>query len=163
MFVFGITAPPPHPPQWTWASLFARIPSHTQRRTTVSRTPSGRVISPSQIPLSDNAHNRQISMPPAGFEPTISASECPQTYTLDGAATATSFNLFYLQELSNTLFFILGIHTCRKQKGPNKNIKFTCTKFRSLALLSAYKIQNSLQKLLAQCLLDQSHHNFINV
>jgi hypothetical protein len=30
---------------------------------------------------------RQTSMPPVGFEPTISASARPQTYALDGAAT----------------------------------------------------------------------------
>ena len=28
-------------------------------------------------------------MPPAGFEPTISADERPQTYALDGAASGT--------------------------------------------------------------------------
>jgi len=28
-------------------------------------------------------------MPPAGFEPTISAGERPQTHVLDGAATGT--------------------------------------------------------------------------
>ena len=32
-------------------------------------------------------HHRQISMPPVGFEPTISASEPPQTYVLDRATT----------------------------------------------------------------------------
>jgi len=30
-------------------------------------------------------------MPPAGFKPTISAGERPQTYALDGATTATGF------------------------------------------------------------------------
>jgi len=28
-------------------------------------------------------------MPPVGFEPTISAGELPQTYSLDGAAAGT--------------------------------------------------------------------------
>jgi len=39
---------------------------------------SGRVISTSQRPLPDNnnnTHNRQTSIPPVGFEPTISAGE----------------------------------------------------------------------------------------
>ena len=31
----------------------------------------------------------QTSMPPAGFQPTIPASEWPQTHALDGAATGT--------------------------------------------------------------------------
>ena len=30
-------------------------------------------------------------MPPVGFEPTIAASEGPQTYALDRAAAATGF------------------------------------------------------------------------
>jgi hypothetical protein len=34
-----------------------------------------------------NIHNRQISMTPAGFEPTISAGDRLQTYALDRAAT----------------------------------------------------------------------------
>ena len=34
-----------------------------------------------------NTHNRQTSMPPVGFEPTISAGERPKTYVLDRAAT----------------------------------------------------------------------------
>ena len=36
-----------------------------------------------------NTHNRQTSMPPVGFEPTISAGERPKTYALDRAATGT--------------------------------------------------------------------------
>ena len=36
-----------------------------------------------------NTHKRQTSMPPVGFEPTIPASERPQTYALDRAATET--------------------------------------------------------------------------
>ena len=34
-----------------------------------------------------NTHNRQTSMPSAGFEPAIPTSERPQTQTLDRAAT----------------------------------------------------------------------------
>ena len=33
-------------------------------------------------------------MPPVGFEPTISAGERPQTYTLDRAATGTGWSVF---------------------------------------------------------------------
>jgi hypothetical protein len=39
--------------------------------------PSGRVISSLQRPSPDNTHNRQTSMPPVGFEPTIAAGERP--------------------------------------------------------------------------------------
>jgi len=34
-------------------------------------------------------HKRQTTMPPAGFEPTISAGERPQTYNLDCTVTGT--------------------------------------------------------------------------
>jgi hypothetical protein len=34
-----------------------------------------------------NTYKRQTSMPLAGFKPTVSASEWPQTHTLDRAAT----------------------------------------------------------------------------
>jgi hypothetical protein len=35
-----------------------------------------------------NIHNRQIPMPPAGYEPTIPAIERTQTHALDGQTTA---------------------------------------------------------------------------
>jgi hypothetical protein len=44
-------------------------------------------------------------MPPAGFEPTISAGERPQTYTLDRATNGTGVNLFY-SRFSVVIFFI---------------------------------------------------------
>ena len=40
-------------------------------------------------PLTDNTHSRQTSMPPVGFELTISVGERPQTYALDRAAPVT--------------------------------------------------------------------------
>jgi len=49
---------------------------------------TGGVKSSSQRPLPDNTqHSRQTSMPLVGFEPTISAGEWLQTYTLDCPAT----------------------------------------------------------------------------
>ena len=41
-----------------------------------------------------SAHNRQASMPLAGLEPTIPASERPQTYALDRAATDISQTVY---------------------------------------------------------------------
>ena len=59
-------------------------------------------------PLPDNTHNRQTSMPPVGFEPTISAREQPQTYALDRAATGTGpYILYYLNNLTNIIQFQL--------------------------------------------------------
>ena len=47
-------------------------------------------IDPSQRSLAeDTQQSKQTSMPPVGFEPTISASEEPQTYALDHAPTGT--------------------------------------------------------------------------
>ena len=51
---------------------------------------SGRVISSPQRTLPDKTqHSQETSMPPVGFEPTISAGERLQTYALDRAATGT--------------------------------------------------------------------------
>jgi len=55
---------------------------------------SGRVISPSQRPLSETTYNirkRQTSIPPAGFEPAIPASERSQTHAFDRPDTGIDF------------------------------------------------------------------------
>ena len=77
------------------ASLFLRFLDDTQRRTTVGSTPPDEwsVRRRDLYLTTHNIHNRQTSMPPAGFEPTISAGERPQTYALDRAATGTGKNL----------------------------------------------------------------------
>ena len=64
---------------------------HTQQRTTVSRTPLDEWSARRRdlYLTTHNTHNRQISLLPVGFEPTISAGERPQTYALDRAATGT--------------------------------------------------------------------------
>jgi len=69
------------------ASSFLRFLDHTQRRTTVGRTPLDEW----------SVHRRDISQQtdihaPVGFEPTISAGERPQTYALDRAATGNQWN-----------------------------------------------------------------------
>ena len=50
----------------------------------------------SDLYLSTNTQHRQTSMHPAGFEPTISAGERPQTYALDRAATQTGCQITVL-------------------------------------------------------------------
>ena len=47
-----------------------------------------------------NTHNRQMYMPPLGFEPTISAGERPQTYTLDRAVSGTG--LIFIMDAWNS-------------------------------------------------------------
>ena len=70
-------------------SSFLRFLDHTQRRITVVRTPlDQRSARRRDLYLTThNTHNRQTSMPPVGFEPTISGGKRPQTYALDRAAT----------------------------------------------------------------------------
>ena len=77
--------------QWARASSCTRFIDHTQRRTTVSRTPLDEWPARRRdlYLKTHNTHNRQTSMPPLWFEPTISAGERPQTYALDSAATGT--------------------------------------------------------------------------
>ena len=73
---------PPH----SWGFL-----DHTQWRTKVGRTPLDEWSARRKdlYLTTHNTRNRQTSMPPVRFEPTISAGERPQTYALDRAATGT--------------------------------------------------------------------------
>ena len=76
------------------ASSFLRFLDHTQRRITVGMTPLDE-RSARRIDLYLTTHNicnRQTSMPPVGFEPTISAGERPHTYVLDLAPTWTGIS-----------------------------------------------------------------------
>ena len=59
--------------------LFLMFLDHTQRRSTVGRTPLDEWSARSRDPYltTHDTHNRQISMPPVGFEPTISTGERP--------------------------------------------------------------------------------------
>jgi len=81
-------------PTLVMASSFLRFLDHTQRRTTVGRTPLDEWWARRRdlYLTTHDTHNRQISIPPVGFEPTISAGEWPQTYALDRAATGNGNN-----------------------------------------------------------------------
>ena len=82
-------------------SSFNRFLDHTQRRTTVSRIPldEGSARRRDLYMTKYNIHNRQTSMRPVGFEPTISAGERPKTYALDRAATGTGHHVFYYRRI----------------------------------------------------------------
>jgi hypothetical protein len=79
------------------ASSFSRFLDQTQRRTTDGRTPLDKwsVRRRDLYLTTHKTHNRQTSMPPVGFEPTISAGERTKTYALDCAATGTGVYLIY--------------------------------------------------------------------
>jgi hypothetical protein len=76
-------------PQWARASTFTRFLDHTQWRTTLVRTSLDEWSARRRdlYLTTYDTRNGQTSMPPAGLEPTIPASERPQTYALDRAAT----------------------------------------------------------------------------
>ena len=59
---------------------FLMFLDNTQRRSTVGRIPLDEWSARRRdlYLTTDDTHNRQISMPPVGFEPTISAGERPQ-------------------------------------------------------------------------------------
>jgi len=70
------------------ASSFTGFLDHTQRRTTVGKTPLELIAETStrqHKTLTTNIHA------PVEFEPTISGGERPQTYAFDRAATETGF------------------------------------------------------------------------
>jgi len=67
-------------PQWAMASSFLTSLDHSQGHITLGRTPLDE-WSPRRRDLyltTHNTHNIQTSVPPVGFEPTISAGERPQ-------------------------------------------------------------------------------------
>ena len=76
-------------PTLSMASSFMRFLDHTQRRTTFGWNPLDEWSARRRdlYLTTHNTHNRQTSMPSVGFEPTTSAGERPQTYSLDRAAT----------------------------------------------------------------------------
>ena len=64
--------------------IFLMFPDHTRRRTTFGRTPLDEWSARRRdlYLTTHDTHNRQISMPPVGFELTISAGERPQAARL---------------------------------------------------------------------------------
>jgi len=80
-----------HGPTRVTPSSFLMFLDHTQRRTAVGRIPLDEWSARRRdlYLTTHNTLNRQTSMPPVGFKPTISAGERPQTYALDGAVTGT--------------------------------------------------------------------------
>jgi hypothetical protein len=85
-------------PTQVMSSLFLRFLDHTQRCTTVGRTPLDEwsAFCRDLYLTTHNTHNRQISMPLVGFEPMISAGERSQTAWPLGSAFDTSMLKFIL-------------------------------------------------------------------
>ena len=87
-------------PTRVMASSFLRFQDHTQRRTTVGRTRLDECSARRRdfYLTTHNTHNRQTSMHPVEFEPTISAGKRPQTYALDRTATGTG-KTYHMEDL----------------------------------------------------------------
>ena len=74
--------------------LIYEVSNHTQRRATFGRTPMNEWSARRRdlYLTTHNTHNRQISMPPVRFDPTVSASGRPQTHALDRQLSLNSTN-----------------------------------------------------------------------
>ena len=113
--------------------LFLMFLDHTRRRSTVGRTPLAEWSARRRdlYLTTHNTHNRQISMPPVGFETTMSAGERPQTYALDCEDTGTSWRsililYFYLRLILPSGLFPSGFPSkalCTSLLFPKR---FTC-------------------------------------
>jgi hypothetical protein len=86
---------PPH----SWGFI-----DHTQRRTTVGTTPLDE-WSAHRRDLFLTTHNTTNIHAPLGFEPTISAGERSQTYTLDRAATGTGISYIVSYHISYHIIY----------------------------------------------------------
>ena len=118
------------------------------------------MISSSPRPLPDNTkHNRQTSMPPVGFEPTISAGERLQTYALDRAATGTGNNFPYkrINNLENQIQNSKSHHKSNNSANKKKWVTFTyyspeirkiTNVFKHTDLKIAFKNKNSILQLI---------------
>jgi hypothetical protein len=94
-------------PTLAMAFAFTRFLDHTQRRTTVGRTPLDEWSARRRdlYLATRNTHKGQTPMPKTRFEPTTSAGERPQTHALECAATGTGF-------ITNYLFSIFLVTEC---------------------------------------------------
>ena len=73
---------------WASASSFTRFLDHPDAAQSVGLLWTSDFARRRDLYLTTHdTHNRQTSMTPVGFQPTISAGEQPQTYTLDRTTT----------------------------------------------------------------------------
>ena len=82
---------------------FFRFLDHIKRRNTVGMTSLDEWSARRRYlyMTTHNNHKGHISMSPAGFEPAIPASERPQTYALDRAATGTGLRITLQSTIHN--------------------------------------------------------------
>jgi hypothetical protein len=126
------------------ASSFLSFLDHTQRRATVGRTPLDEWSARRRdlYLTTHNTHNRQTSLAPVGFEPTISAGKRPQTYVLDHASTGTGFHRACCYEIYSHAINPYGYFLSKFYPNRTKNGKKLWAKFQ---LLPEVKYQYSLK------------------
>ena len=83
--------------------IFLMFLDHTQRRSTVGRTPLDEWSARRRdlYLTTHDTHNRQISMPPVGFEPTISAGERPLWCVVVCDLESSRIGAPYIYDISN--------------------------------------------------------------
>ena len=104
---------------------------HEVSRSHTTTQQSVRLLWTSDQLVAETSNWQQTSMPPVGFEPTISVGERPQTYALDRAATGTGF-----LHLLPTLFNL--IDSQRRSKSTSNRL-ITNSKFRQPITAQQYK------------------------
>ena len=92
--------------------LFFMFLDHTQRRTTICRTPLDEwsALRRDLYLTTHDTHNRQISMPPVGFEPKISAGERPEAARLLRLAYVWSLNGYWEKNVIQRRYRPLTLH-----------------------------------------------------
>ena len=76
---------------------FLMFLDHTQRRSTVGRTPLDKGSVHRRGHCLHNKHNRRTSRPSVGFEPAVPPIKLLQTYVLKCTTTGNGLNVFPLQ------------------------------------------------------------------
>jgi hypothetical protein len=116
LFSNGLTTPSrPRPPHYRGFTI-------TLRHTTLGRTPldEGSAGRRHLYLTTQENHKRQTSMAPAGFEPTIPASQRPQSHAFNRAAAGIGSPIFLYHFSMSFLYYI----TSSLELVLLKNVKF---------------------------------------
>ena len=128
--------------------LFLMFLDHTQRRSTIGRTPLEEWSARRRdlYLTTHDTHNRQISMPMVGFEPTISVGERPQTYASDRTATGTGITgVTVLRNVRVFCFLIPWVQILVGAIG-TFHIVWSCRKIRLLPYICSWIFHNRFYK-----------------
>ena len=130
--------------------LILEISRSHKRRTTVGKTSLDEWSARRRdlYLTTHNTHNRQTSMPPVGFEPTLSAGERPQTHASDRAATGTGHVNFTGPVWTNILCRKFVLSKC---KSVVKQPFFPTHTVRQTVTITNYQTVRLQTRLLSKC------------